>query len=128
MHAPAHTHMPGHTQVHMHVPAHVRTHTHTQICNIYCFSTAAMICELASLLRYTYIVSLAFPFTLQLLCSCVSTKSVCLFFFVSAPPLLLITFTFLPVFFGVCVASTLISLFILCILISLPEPSLGFYF
>ena len=37
-----------------------RTHAreHTQICNIYCFSTATMICERALVLRYTYIVCL----------------------------------------------------------------------
>jgi hypothetical protein len=43
-----------------HAPAHALMHAqpHTQICNIYCFSTATMIRETASLLRYTYIVYL----------------------------------------------------------------------
>ena len=38
--------------------AHARAHTHTQICNIYCFSTATIIRARASMLRYTYIVCL----------------------------------------------------------------------
>ena len=33
------------------------THAHAEICNTYCFSTATMIRERASVLRYTYIVS-----------------------------------------------------------------------
>jgi hypothetical protein len=37
-----------------HTPTRLGTRTHTQICNIYCFSTAAMIRERASLLRYRY--------------------------------------------------------------------------
>ena len=35
--------------------AHAHAHAHTQICNIYCFSTATMIRERVSELRYTYI-------------------------------------------------------------------------
>ena len=52
MHAGAHAHAPGN----MHELAHART----QICNTYCFSTATMIRERASMLRYTYIVRLFF--------------------------------------------------------------------
>ena len=33
------------------------THAHAEICNTYCFSSATMIRERASVLRYTYIVS-----------------------------------------------------------------------
>ena len=36
----------------------MHTHTHRQICNTYCFFTGTMICECASLLRYTCIVFL----------------------------------------------------------------------
>jgi hypothetical protein len=39
--------------------ARAYTHTHTQICNIYCFSTAVMIRERVSMLRYTYVSCLA---------------------------------------------------------------------
>ena len=35
---------------------HARARTHRQICNSYCFVTATMIRERASMLRYTYIV------------------------------------------------------------------------
>ena len=38
--------------------ARARTHANTHTCNISCFSTATMIRELASVLRYTYIVRL----------------------------------------------------------------------
>jgi hypothetical protein len=49
-----------------HTLAHTRTHaracaslpTHTQMCNTYCFSSATLICERVSVLRYTYIVCL----------------------------------------------------------------------
>jgi hypothetical protein len=64
----AHTHRMLHKQGyrHKHEPAHahgysharMRAHAHTQICNTYCFSTATMIRERASMLRYTYIVRL----------------------------------------------------------------------
>jgi hypothetical protein len=37
---------------------HARTHTHRQIHNTYCFSTATMIRERTSVLRYTYTVCL----------------------------------------------------------------------
>jgi hypothetical protein len=48
------------THAHAHGWAHASTHacTHTQICNIYCFSTATMTLEYASVLRYTYIACL----------------------------------------------------------------------
>jgi hypothetical protein len=46
--APTHTH------------ARTRTHTDRQTCNIPCFSTATVIRERASLLRYTYIACLIF--------------------------------------------------------------------
>ena len=42
------------------VRARARAHTHTQICNIYCFSTATIICERASTLPYTDIVCLGY--------------------------------------------------------------------
>ena len=42
----------------MHTPAQARMRTHTQICNIYCFLTATMFCEHASVLRYTCIACL----------------------------------------------------------------------
>jgi hypothetical protein len=55
------------TQAHAHARAHASArahkHIHTQICNIYCFSTATMIHEHASLLRYTYIVCLIIYYT-----------------------------------------------------------------
>jgi hypothetical protein len=38
--------------------AHARTHTHIIICNSYCFSTATIIRECASVWRYTYFASL----------------------------------------------------------------------
>ena len=38
--------------------AHARTRTHTEVCSIYCFSTAKMIRERATILRYAYIVCL----------------------------------------------------------------------
>jgi hypothetical protein len=41
-----------------HARVHSRAHTSTQLCNIYCFSTATMIRERALMLRYTYIVCL----------------------------------------------------------------------
>ena len=41
-----------------HTRARAHTHTHTQICNIYCFFTATMLRERASMLRYTYIACL----------------------------------------------------------------------
>jgi hypothetical protein len=37
---------------------HAQTHTHIQVCHIYCFSTATMICERTSVLCYTYIACL----------------------------------------------------------------------
>jgi hypothetical protein len=52
-----------HARMHMHTPmrrAPTRTHAHRQICNTYCFSTATVIRERASLLRYTYIACLFF--------------------------------------------------------------------
>ena len=49
-------HMPTLPNTHTH--AHTHTHTHRPISNTCCFSTATMICESASLLRYTYIVCL----------------------------------------------------------------------
>jgi hypothetical protein len=46
----------GHT--HKRACTHTHTHTHIQICNTYCFSTAKIIRERASVLRYTYIACL----------------------------------------------------------------------
>ena len=61
-------------QAHAHAHAlehkHAHAHTHTRICNIYRFSTATIIRERASILRYTYIVclvSFCFFHTLPLL-------------------------------------------------------------
>jgi hypothetical protein len=48
-------------QGYMHARACTHARAHTQICNIYWFSTTTMIHERASLLRYTYIVLLDFP-------------------------------------------------------------------
>ena len=45
--------------------ARAHTHTHKPISNTYCSSTATMIRESASLLRYTYIVSYSFMFALH---------------------------------------------------------------
>ena len=42
-----------------HTHTHTQTHTLT-ICNIFCFSTATMVYELASILRYTYIACLVY--------------------------------------------------------------------
>jgi hypothetical protein len=39
---------------HAHTPWHPHTRTHTEISNTYCFCTATMIREGASLLRYAY--------------------------------------------------------------------------
>jgi hypothetical protein len=55
-HARACTHAPGHK--HESACARAHTHTHTQIYNIYCFSTAAVIRERISILRYTDILCL----------------------------------------------------------------------
>ena len=49
------------TCTHAHAHAHASGYTHTQICNIYCFSTATMIFEGSSMLRYTYIACLVCP-------------------------------------------------------------------
>ena len=49
-----HAHANAHSRGHKH--ARARTHTHTR--NIYCFSTATVIREPASILRYTYIACL----------------------------------------------------------------------
>jgi hypothetical protein len=43
------------TCTHEHAHTRLGTRTHIQICNIYCFSTATMLCERSSILRYTYI-------------------------------------------------------------------------
>jgi hypothetical protein len=52
------------TCTHMHTLPVTRTrarpHAHTQVCNTYCFSTATMIRERASLLLYTYITCIVF--------------------------------------------------------------------
>ena len=48
-HPHVHVHALGHTCV------YVCARAHTQICNIYCFFTATIIRERASLLHYTYI-------------------------------------------------------------------------
>jgi hypothetical protein len=56
-HAHAHAHTPGHPHKH---PPHLRTHTcaHRKICHTYCFSSAAVDRERASVLRCTYIACL----------------------------------------------------------------------
>ena len=48
--ARTHLHIPGHT--------HARARTCRHICNTFCFSSATLICERVSVLRYTYIVCL----------------------------------------------------------------------
>ena len=51
-----HTHTrPG---THMHARSHAQACAHRPICNTYCFRTATMISERASVLRYTYIACL----------------------------------------------------------------------
>jgi hypothetical protein len=52
MHARTCTRLRGRAQ------ARRRARTHAQICNMYCFSTAKMTRERASVLRYTYIACL----------------------------------------------------------------------
>jgi hypothetical protein len=49
----------GYTRMHTltHPRTHARARTHRPICNTYCFSTATVIREHVSLLRYTYIAS-----------------------------------------------------------------------
>jgi hypothetical protein len=46
----------------MHTPTRPgkRVHAYTQICNIYCFSTATIIRKRASVLRYMYVVCLIY--------------------------------------------------------------------
>ena len=59
-------HMPTRPGNHMH--ARTSKHTHTPICNSYCFSTATIVRERASLLRYTDIaclVSISAPAVLK---------------------------------------------------------------
>jgi hypothetical protein len=51
-HAQAHAYAPGHPHV------YTRAYTHRHVSNTYCLSTARMIRERASVLRYTYIVCL----------------------------------------------------------------------
>ena len=46
------------TLMHLRSGARARARTHRPISNIYCFSTATIIHERASMLRYTYIASL----------------------------------------------------------------------
>jgi hypothetical protein len=63
------THAQSHTTGHPH--AHVGTHTHRQIRNTYCFSTATIIRERGSVLRYTYIFCLVFLSRLSIkICDC----------------------------------------------------------
>jgi hypothetical protein len=57
------THAQAHAPGYLH--KQVRAHTHTQIYNTYCFSTAKIIIESASLLRYTYIGSLVILYSWQ---------------------------------------------------------------
>jgi hypothetical protein len=53
--SPTHTHTHIHKHAHKHLRARARKHTHTQkICNMYCFSTAKLIRESASILRIQY--------------------------------------------------------------------------
>jgi hypothetical protein len=49
-HAHAHTNAPGHS--------HTHARAYTDKCNTYCFSTATVIREHGTLLRYTYIACL----------------------------------------------------------------------
>jgi hypothetical protein len=55
--------------MHARFRAYIRTHgsarTHRPICNTYCFSTATMIRERASVLRYTYIVCIIDIFSVE---------------------------------------------------------------
>ena len=56
----ARLHARSRAHAHAHAPNHprARAHTHRQICNTFCFSTATMIRELASMLRLMYIACL----------------------------------------------------------------------
>ena len=65
------------THAHAHTQHSTRTkaRTHTQICNIYCFSTATMIRERASVLRFTYIVCLVITTTDCVYYAVVQTES-----------------------------------------------------
>jgi hypothetical protein len=64
----AHTRCMLDKQGYMHARTCVRARarTLTQVCNIYCFSTATMIHECAPLLRYTYIVFFRYGLDTQL--------------------------------------------------------------
>ena len=53
-----HTHTPTRPGNHTHARTHAHTCTHRPISNTYCFSTAIMIRERTSMLRYTYIAPL----------------------------------------------------------------------
>jgi hypothetical protein len=56
-----------HTRAYTHTQAPTRPYIHSEIYNIYCFSTATMVSQRASLLRYICIVCLvSFLFTLQI--------------------------------------------------------------
>ena len=48
----------AHAHTFVRAPTHTHTHTHREICNIYCFSTATVIPEHASVLGSTYIACL----------------------------------------------------------------------
>ena len=54
---PTHTHAHACTRLRALSLSLSLSHTHTQICNTYCFSTATVVRELASALRYTCIAS-----------------------------------------------------------------------
>jgi hypothetical protein len=66
-------HTPMRPDTHTHTNTHAGTcaHTHRQICNTYCFSTATMIRESASVLRYTYIACLVKHSKYVRMCVCV---------------------------------------------------------
>ena len=63
MHTYMHTPKRPSTRTYAHI------HTHTQICNIYCFSTATMIRELVSLLRKSHIACLITFYLFYFLCT-----------------------------------------------------------
>ena len=64
--ANAHAHAPGHP----HARTHAQSCTHRPICDIYCFSTAKIICECASITLYVHCLFFFFFFLSQKMLWC----------------------------------------------------------
>ena len=60
LHAFIRVHTPTCPGIHMHAHECMHAHTHRSINNTYCFFTATMTRERASMIRYTYIAPLLF--------------------------------------------------------------------